>query len=108
MTTWMCPCGGSRSWSGAVPGAIGGFWTSSATLHTEEFLRVKLGIGRPHPEMPTEKYVLSHFPAEEAENVAQLIERAAQAVVTLLAGRAGRGPKSFPRRAGWNKARGKG
>jgi peptidyl-tRNA hydrolase len=28
--------------------------------------------------------VLSHFPAEDAENVAQLIERAAQAVVTLL------------------------
>jgi peptidyl-tRNA hydrolase len=29
--------------------------------------------------------VLSHFPPEDAENVAQLIERAAQAVVTLLA-----------------------
>ena len=41
---------------------------------------------RPAPSrMPTENYVLSHFPAEEAENVARLIERAAQAVVTLLA-----------------------
>jgi PTH1 family peptidyl-tRNA hydrolase len=56
-----------------------------ATLNTEEFLRVKLGIGRPPAGLPAEKYVLSHFPAEDAENVAQLIERAAQAVVTLLA-----------------------
>ena len=53
-------------------------------LHTEEFLRVKLGIGRPPVAMPTENYVLSHFPAEEAENVAQLIERAAQAVDCLV------------------------
>jgi peptidyl-tRNA hydrolase, PTH1 family len=53
-------------------------------LHTEEFLRVKLGIGRPPEAMPTENYVLSHFPAGEAENVAQLVERAAQAVDTLV------------------------
>ena len=53
-------------------------------LRTEEFLRVKLGIGRPPPQMPTENYVLSHFPVDEAENVAQLIERAAQAVDCLL------------------------
>ncbi len=53
-------------------------------LHTEEFLRVKLGIGRPPPQIPTENYVLSHFPADAAENVAQLIERAAQAVDSLI------------------------
>jgi len=53
-------------------------------LHTEEFLRVKLGIGRPAGNMSTENYVLSHFPAPEAENVAQLIERAAAAVACLL------------------------
>jgi len=56
----------------------------SAALHTEEFLRVKLGIGRPPPEMPAEKYVLSHFPAADAEQVASLIERAAQAVDCLI------------------------
>jgi PTH1 family peptidyl-tRNA hydrolase len=67
------------------PGGHRGILDIMATLNTEEFLRVKLGIGRPHPPLPTEKYVLSHFPAEDAENVAQLIERAAQAVVTLLA-----------------------
>ncbi len=53
-------------------------------LRTEEFLRVKLGIGRPPPMMPTENYVLSHFPADQAENVAQLIERAGVAVDCLI------------------------
>ncbi len=53
-------------------------------LHTEEFIRVKLGIGRPPPEMPSENYVLSHFPADRAENVAQIIERAAAAVECLI------------------------
>ena len=67
------------------PGGHRGILDIMATLNTEEFLRVKLGIGRPDAHLPTEKYVLSHFPAEDAENVAQLIERAAQAVATLLA-----------------------
>jgi peptidyl-tRNA hydrolase, PTH1 family len=66
------------------PGGHRGILSLISQLHTEEFLRVKLGIGRPPAMMPTENYVLSHFPAEEAENVTQLIERAAQAVVTLL------------------------
>jgi peptidyl-tRNA hydrolase, PTH1 family len=67
------------------PGGHRGVLDIMATLNTEEFLRVKLGIGRPQSHLPTEKYVLSPFPAEEAENVAHLIERGAQAVVTLLA-----------------------
>ena len=53
-------------------------------LHTEEFIRVKLGIGRPPAPMPAENYVLSHFPPEEAENVASLIERAGEAVDILI------------------------
>jgi peptidyl-tRNA hydrolase, PTH1 family len=67
------------------PGGHRGILDIMATLNTEEFLRVKLGIGRPLPHLPTERYVLSPFPAEDAENVAQMIERAVQAVVLLLA-----------------------
>jgi peptidyl-tRNA hydrolase, PTH1 family len=67
------------------PGGHRGILDIMATLNTEEFLRVKMGIGRPPPGLPTEKYVLCHFPAGDAENVTRLIERAAQAVVTLLA-----------------------
>jgi PTH1 family peptidyl-tRNA hydrolase len=67
------------------PGGHRGVQDIIATLHTEEFLRVKLGIGRPAAGLPSEGYVLSPFPAEDAERVAQLIERGAQAVVILLA-----------------------
>lgn len=67
------------------PGGHRGVLDIIAALHTEEFLRVKLGIGRPAADMPSERYVLSPFPAEDAERVAQLIERGAQAVVILLA-----------------------
>jgi peptidyl-tRNA hydrolase, PTH1 family len=69
---------------GGGPGGHRGILSLIGQLHTEEFLRVKLGIGRPAPGMPTERYVLSPFPAEDAENVAQLIERGGQAVATLL------------------------
>jgi len=67
------------------PGGHKGVLDIIATLHTEEFLRVKMGIGRPPVRMPTERYVLSPFPAADAENVAEFIERTAQAVAALLA-----------------------
>jgi len=66
------------------PGGHRGVLSLIASLHTEEFLRVKLGIGRPTPPLAAEKYVLLPFPAADAENVAQFIERAAQAVDCLL------------------------
>jgi len=67
------------------PGGHRGVLDIIAALHTEEFLRVKLGIGRPPPGMPAERYVLTPFPAEDAEKVARLIERGARAVELLLA-----------------------
>ncbi len=54
------------------------------TLGTRDFLRVKLGIGRPPPQMSAEDYVLSHFPFGEAETIVDFVVRAAQAVETLL------------------------
>lgn len=66
------------------PGGHKGVLDIISVLGTENFLRVKLGVGRPSPGMSAEKYVLSPFPAEDAENVAALIETAAQAVATLL------------------------
>jgi PTH1 family peptidyl-tRNA hydrolase len=66
------------------PGGHKGVLSLIGALGTEEFVRVKLGIGRPTPEMPTENYVLTHFPASEAENVAILVEQAGEAVATLV------------------------
>jgi PTH1 family peptidyl-tRNA hydrolase len=66
------------------PGGHKGVMDIIRRLHTEDFLRLKMGIGRPSGGMPTENYVLSHFPADAAENVARLIERAGAAVDTLI------------------------
>jgi PTH1 family peptidyl-tRNA hydrolase len=69
---------------GGGPGGHRGVVSIINALGTEEFIRVKLGIGRPAPELPAENYVLSHFPAAEAENVAILVELAGEAVATLV------------------------
>ncbi len=66
------------------PGGHKGVLSIINALDTEEFLRVKLGIGRPPREMPTENYVLSHFAREEEEMVAGLVERGAAAVDCLI------------------------
>ncbi|MDD5643382.1 MAG: aminoacyl-tRNA hydrolase, partial [Syntrophales bacterium] len=66
------------------PGGHRGVLSIINALDTEEFLRVKLGIGRPPPKMPGENFVLSPFAREEEETVAALVERAAQAVDCLV------------------------
>ncbi len=66
------------------PGGHRGVMSIMAALDTEEFLRIKLGIGRPPAPVPAEAYVLSRFAPEEEETVAALVERAADALDTLL------------------------
>jgi peptidyl-tRNA hydrolase, PTH1 family len=66
------------------PGGHKGVRDIIAMLRTDEFLRVKLGIGRPPSGRPTERYVLTPFPVDDAEHVAVLIERAVQAVDCLI------------------------
>jgi peptidyl-tRNA hydrolase, PTH1 family len=57
------------------------------TIHTPEFLRLKVGIGRPQYGEPVEHYVLSPFYPTEREISATMEERAADAVeVFLLSG----------------------
>jgi PTH1 family peptidyl-tRNA hydrolase len=43
-----------------------------------------MGIGRAPAGVPPEEFVLSPFSREELEEVASLVERAAQAVAALL------------------------
>jgi PTH1 family peptidyl-tRNA hydrolase len=55
-----------------------------STIHTPEFLRLKIGIGRPQYGEAVEQYVLSPFYPSERDSVAALVERAADAVETFL------------------------
>jgi PTH1 family peptidyl-tRNA hydrolase len=66
------------------PGGHRGVLSIQEALGTEEFLRVKLGIGRPPPYLSPEDYVLSPFSREEAEAIPDLVARGALAVESLI------------------------
>jgi len=53
-------------------------------LGTDEFVRVKFGIGRPAFDMEASDYVLSRFGPEEKERLDDLLDQAAEAVESIL------------------------
>ncbi|MCX5867177.1 MAG: aminoacyl-tRNA hydrolase [Proteobacteria bacterium] len=55
-----------------------------AGLGTPEFIRVRVGIGRPAAEMEEADYVLSEFSREEKREVPRVVESARDAVLTIL------------------------
>jgi PTH1 family peptidyl-tRNA hydrolase len=69
---------------GGGAGGHRGVLSIAEVLKTQEFYRVKMGIGRPPAFMASEDFVLKPFPREDWEAVASLVERGAQAVVTLI------------------------
>jgi len=78
------PYGRLKLAQGGGAGGHRGVLSVQDTLDSEDFYRVKLGIGRPPPFMTSEDFVLTAFAREEWETVASLVERAVQAVITLL------------------------
>jgi len=58
----------------------------SVIVHSggSDFLRVRMGIGKPERKEMTEYYVLKHFSGTEARALPEIIDRACDAVVTLL------------------------
>ena len=54
-------------------------------LGTDEFARVRVGIGRPPAGWTVNHYVLSRFSAAEAPHIQEAIERSAQAVECIMA-----------------------
>ncbi len=71
------------AWDGGA-GGHKGVLSVAAALGTPEFYRVKLGIGRPPPGLAPEDFVLRPFPRAEWDAAAALVDRGAQAVVTLI------------------------
>ena len=54
-------------------------------LGTEEFPRLRLGIGRPPGKMEAADYVLQEFSSHEAQVLPEILERAVEAVLTYVA-----------------------
>ena len=51
---------------------------------TENFTRIKVGIGPKNPNMDTVKFVLGHFSAEEKEKLDKSFEKAADAALLVV------------------------
>ncbi|MDE3119015.1 MAG: aminoacyl-tRNA hydrolase [Nitrospirota bacterium] len=66
------------------PGGHNGILSLITTLDTDEFCRVKLGVGRPPVGVDAADYVLAPFGAEEVSHVDAMIEQAVLALECLL------------------------
>jgi len=53
-------------------------------VNSDVFLRVKMGIGRPDYPQPSEDYVLSRFPAQQAETLSRFLEQGADALECII------------------------
>jgi len=62
-----------------------GLRSVTAALHTPEYLRVRIGIGRPPGRKDPADFVLTDFRPPERKELPLLLERAADAVESLLA-----------------------
>lgn len=56
-----------------------------SSLGSQEFPRIKIGVGaKPHPDYDLADWVLSVFPYDQREAMAETYRRAAQAAITLI------------------------
>lgn len=67
-------------------GAAGqkGVLSIADSLHTQDFMRVRIGVSRPPERDQMVDYVLDRFTPDERECLAKVIPRAAHAVVALV------------------------
>lgn len=71
------------AWGGGAGGHRGVSSILDA-VNSQEFFRVKVGIGRPPPGMSSENFVLSPVARADWEALVSLVDGAASAVVTLI------------------------
>ena len=65
-------------------GSHNGLKSVIAKLGTQEFPRIRLGIGPEHPIENTMDFVLSEFPRKDRSALAEMVARAADAVEAIL------------------------
>ncbi len=78
------PLGSVRVKVGGGHGGHNGLRSIIEHLGSAEFIRVRIGIGRPAPDQDTADYVLSPFLTEERETAAKAVNRALEAVNVFL------------------------
>jgi peptidyl-tRNA hydrolase, PTH1 family len=78
------PFGQLRLKQGGGEGGHNGLRSISRSTDSKNYVRVRLGIGRPPGRMDPADYVLKDFPAADREEVALLIGDAADAVSSVI------------------------
>jgi PTH1 family peptidyl-tRNA hydrolase len=76
---WLPP-GRLRLRAGGSDGGHNGLKSLAEALGTEDFPRLRVGIGRPPAGVPAERYVLEPFAPGERAVLADAVQRAAEAV----------------------------
>lgn len=78
------PVGGLRFRGNGSAGGHNGIKSLLATLGTEEFPRLRIGVGAPPPEVILSDHVLSPFPPGERVEIEKVLEIAAEGVNCAL------------------------
>ena len=78
------PFGVIRIRPGGGPGGQKGVASVIERLGTKDFARLRLGIGRPPGRMEAADYVLQNFSREEMKTVSDVLDRAADAAMSLI------------------------
>ncbi len=90
------PVGKLRIRPKGSPGGHNGIRNIIYQLGSEEFPRVRIGIGAPpHPEFPMADYVLGRFSKEETELLIPAVKRAADAVEVIISDGVGAAMNQF-------------
>ena len=78
------PLGIVRVKTGGGHGGHNGLRSIIQHLGTPDFIRVRIGIGRPEAGMDAADYVLSPFLPEERQSAQEAVKKAAEAVVAVM------------------------
>lgn len=70
--------------SGGGHGGHNGIRSIISYLGSKDFVRVRVGIGKPPPRWDVSNYVLSPFSADERENLHHILEKSADAVEAII------------------------
>lgn len=78
------PVGGLKLKRGGGHAGHNGLKDVDRALGSREYLRVRIGVGRPPGRMPAKDHVLRRFPAAERETIDVVLAEAADAVELLV------------------------
>ena len=90
------PLGRLRIRTGGSAGGHNGLKSIIQHLGTDQFPRIKLGVGgKPHPDYDMADWVLGKFTGEDKKKMDQAVERAAEAIECILKDGLDRGMSRF-------------